>query len=1111
MANALFRGLLTAATALSALPAIAQDAPLPRTDPRPSLEDQFRDPPNSARPRVWWHWNNGNVTKEGIIKDLAWMKRVGIGGLQNFNASLHSPVIVKNRLTYASPEWKDAFRLAANEADRLGLELGISVGPGWSETGGPWVPPEDAMKKLVWSETEVPAGQPFAGKLAPLPQQTGPYGTIDKVFTVKSLRDLPPAPPHGGDIAILAFPVTRQAASARPLVRGTDGASIDGAALFDDDLMTAITLSRSDGTVPVLTLDYAAPRTIRSATLYMPGDAIMFDGAATLPHLEASEDGKVWRPVATVPAAAVPATVSFAPVTASHFRVTFAAARSDADSPPLRVGELRLSGEDRVDRFETKAAFEMSHDYSRLSEGLTEAQGIDPSQVIDLTSRLKSDGTLQWNPPALPRGYHWRVLRLGHSLLGITNHPAPAEARGLEVDKYDAPSVRRYLDHYLGIYRDAVGTDPISQHGLRAIVTDSIEVGSANWTPAMISQFRKLRGYDPTPWLPALTGTIVGSRTQSDRFLYDYRRTLADLIASEHYGTIAKVAHGNGLVVYGESLEDGSSLPGDDMTMRRYSDVPMAAMWTHSREEGPHLNHVADIRGAASVAHVYGQNLVAAEALTSANALWAFSPAMLKRTIDLIFVLGVNRPVFHTSVHQPLDDNAPGLGLHIYGQTFNRHDTWADMARPWVDYVSRNSLLLQQGRNFADVAYFYGEDAPLTELYRKQAVADAPRGNAYDFLNVDALINVVKNEGTDLVTDGGARYRALYLGGTARRMTLPTLRKVAALVEGGATVIGPKPETDPSLMTDRAEFGALVAKLWPGGSTAQAGTRIGRGRVIVSTDVNAALAQIGISPDFRFAGQADADIPFLHRKLQDGDSYFLVNRKNRTETGEAHFRVTGKAPELWHADTGASEAVSYRIENGETIVPLTLAPDESVHIVFRKPAQAPALAVKKLVPAEIGKVTGPWQVDFQPGRGAPPSATFSDLTPLDQNANQGIKYFSGIATYSSSFTVPKGWKAGQPLWLDLGEVREIAEVTVNGKPAGYAWHAPYRVNLGTVAKPGRNTLRVRVANLWVNRLVGDKQPGATPIAGTPDNPYQANTPLPRSGLIGPVTLLGQPR
>jgi alpha-L-rhamnosidase len=661
------------------------------------------------------------------------------------------------------------------------------------------------------------------------------------------------------------------------------------------------------------------------------------------------------------------------------------------------------------------------------------------------------------------------------------------------------------ISNIISAYKDASG-GLIGAKGVQAILTDSIEVGAANWTPAMIAQFKRLRGYDPTPWLPALTGQIIGSRTDSDKFLYDYRRTLADLMASEHYGTIATVAHENGLKVYGEALESGRPSLGDDMAMRRYADIPMAAMWRHQRGETRPFGYVADIRGAASVAHIYGQNLVAAESMTSALNYWNDSPRTLKRIIDWEFVSGVNRPVIHTSVHQPRDDKFPGLSLFIFGQYFNRHEAWAEMAKPWVDYLSRNGLMLQQGRHFADVAYFYGEDAPLTALFDNKPMTDTPKTHGFDFINADVLTGALTNEGTDLATPGGARYRAIYLGGSSRKMTLPTLRRLAALVEAGATVIGGAPEDSPSLEGDAAAYSALATKLWPGGAQAS----VGKGRVIASADVETALATIGVIPDFGYSGGTEgADIPFLHRKLADGDSYFLVNRNDQSETIEARFRVTGKAPELWHAETGTSEPVSYRIENGETIIPLSLTAEQSVHVVFRKAATSDALAIKKLVPATLATLDGPWAVTFQSGRSAPASATLPGLAPLNENADPGIKYFSGIASYLKDFIAPKGWKSGRPLMIDLGEVREVADVFVNGKPAGSAWHAPYRIDIGSVTRAGKNKLEVRVANLWVNRLIGDAQPGATKITFTAMPSYTKDAPLRPSGLIGPVTLMGQ--
>ncbi len=1139
------RTALLLASALTAFPAFADEAPAPATAAAaPTLEQQFQDPPNSARPRVWWHWMKGNVTKDGIAKDFAWMKRVGIGGMQNFDADLQTPQIVDKPLRYMTPEWNDAFRFAASEADRLGLELAIAASPGWSETGGPWVKPEDGLKKLVWSETEVTGGRRFAGQLAQPPGVTGPFQSIAKGAGIGSAfgGTAPKTPDHYADVAVLAYPVTGTAPLALPVVTAGDGSAIDAAKLSDGDLASAIELARGSKDAPAtLVYSYPRPQTIRSASLFLPGSAALFFGSSVKPQLEASDDARTWRAVTEMPAMQVPTTVSFAPVTAKHFRVVFGRKESNplaslgASSPgvdmmglgrvlggesgaqsmsemmtgggKLKVGDLRFSSEPRVDLFEAKAGYEVEKDYYALSKDVPEAAGYDPAKVIDLTSRMRPDGSLDWTPPKLPNSGKWRVLRLGYSLLGTTNHPAPPEATGLEVDKFDGPAVERYMRHYIGMYREASG-GLIGQRGVQAILTDSIEVGAANWTPRMVAQFKRLRGYDPTPWLPALTGAIVKSRADSDKFLYDYRRTLADLMASEHYGTVARVAHENGLKVYGEALENGRPSLGDDMAMRSHADIPMSAMWTHSRKDGPQWSHVADIKGAASVSHVYGQNLVAAESLTSSLSYWDHAPNYLKRVIDLAFVNGLNRPVIHTSVHQPVDDKVPGLSLFIFGQYFNRHEAWGELARPWVDYLSRNSLMLQQGRNVADVGYFYGEEAPLTALYEKAPVADAPKAHAYDFINADALMGALRNDGDEVVSTGGARYRAIYLGGSSRKMTLPLLRRLAQLVEGGATVIGQKPEGDPSVNGDAAEYAALTAKLWPGADSAQ----VGKGRVIASGQVDSALAAIGVAPQFHFTGgQADSKIPFVHRKLADGDSFFLVNQQDRDEVIEARFRVTGKVAELWNAETGKSEPADYRIESGETVVPLHLGADDSVHVVFRKPATSPQFSRTRNAPLELAKLDGAWNVAFQPGRGAPASAVLPALAPLDENTDPGIKYFSGIATYSKTFAAPREWRPSEPLWLDLGEAREVAEVLVNGKSAGYAWRAPYRIDIGALVKRGANRLEIRVGNLWVNRLIGDAQPGAQKVAWTPLPTYLKSAPLRRSGLIGPVTIIGEAR
>jgi hypothetical protein len=563
---------------------------------------------------------------------------------------------------------------------------------------------------------------------------------------------------------------------------------------------------------------------------------------------------------------------------------------------------------------------------------------------------------------------------------------------------------------------------------------------------------------------------------------------------------VAKVAHENGLTVYGEALENGRPVLGDDLAMRSHTDVPMAAMWTFNRGGAPRPTLIGDMKGAASVAHIYGQNIVSAESMTSAFAPWAFAPSDLKRVIDLEFASGVNRPIVHTSVHQPVDDKLPGLSLMIFGQYFNRHESWAEMARPWVDYMSRTGYLLQQGRDHADLAYFYGEDSPVTSLFEQDVPTDLPTRYAYDFVNADILANRMRVDKGELAA-GNARYRALYLGGSSRVMTLATLQRIAALVDQGATVIGTAPERAPGLRDDPAAFRALATRLWSGNPQ-------GKGRVIASTDPEAALASAGVTPDFRFGdGAQDADYRFVHRKLADGDLYFVNNRTANAGHIEARFRVTGKQPEIWRAIDGTAAPVSYRTEGSDTVIPLDVGAEDAFFILFRKSASAPSAALPKPAPHIVATLANPWTVSFQPGRGAPASITMPTLTPLESNADTGIRYFSGIATYATRFTLPKGVKPDAPLWIDLGRIGDLAEIRVNGQLAGSSWFAPYRIDIGKLAKSGGNQLEVKVANLWVNRLIGDQQPGAQKITATFAPTYKPDAPLRPSGLIGPVTLM----
>jgi hypothetical protein len=640
----------------------------------------------------------------------------------------------------------------------------------------------------------------------------------------------------------------------------------------------------------------------------------------------------------------------------------------------------------------------------------------------------------------------------------------------------------------------------MGKHGLQYVITDSWEAGVANWTDRMIAEFSKRRGYDMRPWLPVLAGRIVASAEESDRFLWDFRKTLADLVAENHYDQLTDILHARGMGRYTESHEGGRAFIGDGMEVKRLADIPMSATWLE-RPGKASRQYDADVHESASVAHIYGQNIVAAESLTVYRNAWAYSPETLKSTADRMMTNGLNRFIIHTSVHQPVDDKIPGLGLGPFGQWFTRHETWAEMAKPWTTYLSRSSFMLQQGKFVADIVYFYGEDSNITALFGAK-MPDIPAGYRIDFVNADALVNRLAVNNGRITTATGMSYCLLALDPNSRHMSLAVLRKIRDLVAAGAAVVGPKPIDSPSLADDQTEFRAIAGELWDRGT--------GKGQVFAEQTIAQALAAIGASPDFEYTQpREDTSLAFVHRALPDGEIYWVVNGNDRRETLEASFRVKGKDPELWHADTSVIEPVSYLIANGRTIVPLRLEPNDAVFVVFRKASAAPARALPEPIETDLATISDSWDVAFQAGRGAPAKISLDNLISWSDSPDPGVKYFSGTATYSKTIQAQADWfKAGTKLWLDLGDVKNLAEITVNSRPLGILWKTPFRVDVTSALKAGANTLEIKVANLWVNRLIGDEQPGATKkYTYTAVAFYRADSPLLPSGLIGPVRIV----
>jgi hypothetical protein len=1073
-----------------------------------TLRDAFTTPPDSAKPRVWWHWMNGNVTQEGIRADLEWMKRVGVGGLQHFDANLQTPQVVADRRVFMSGPWRADFRFAAQEAERLGLELAIASSGGWSLSGGPWVKPQQAMKKLVWSTAVIAGGRHLTTRLPAPPAVAGPF------------QDIPAegkdATTFYRDVIVLAYPAAAAAAGDERAAVSASMGALDGGLLTDEKLADSVQVPIPSAERPSwLRFDYATPHTFRAVTVTNPA-ARGFGGAPT-PEivLQASDDGRDFADVAAITFGhGLQLTVSFEARRARTWRLWFRAPRAGgpppfapgvvlpAFGPPATsyaISEVRLHELARIHRFEDKAGFAAAADYNTLPTPETpSAMAVKPADVIDLTGLMKQDGTLDWMAPP----GQWTVLRIGYGLTGHRNGPASPEATGLEVDKLSAVHVNSYLDHYLGLYTDTVGKDLIGKHGIRALLNDSIESGAQNWTEDMATAFRQRRGYGLERWLPAVTGQIVESAQASDRFLWDFRRTIAELLAERHYGTMASRAKALGLTLYGEALEDQRPQLGDDLEMRKHASIPMAAMWTVPQGAKAKPTYAADIRGAASVAHIWGQNLVAAESMTAFGQPWAFSPRDLKATADLEFALGVNRIVIHTSTHQPLD-RKPGLALAPFlGQYFNRNETWAELSAPWLSYLARTSMMLQQGRFAADVAYFYGEEGPVTGLYGDKENTDVPQGYAFDYVNQDALLHQLSVKGGQLVTPSGMRYRLLYLGGASRRMTLPTLRRLDVLVHAGATVVGEAPVDSPSLADSPAEFSKVVNRLW--GASAQHG----KGRVLSGRTLSQALQVLAIDADVAFSGTPDRDgLSYVHRIKGADDIYFISNGSERAQRVDASFRVAGKQPEFWQADDGSARPASYSIAAGRTSVPLELAPHESVFVVFSGRAKSAQRTVSAQSEQVLTTLAGPWQLTFEAGRGGPATPIETPLGSWTQSPEPGMRFFSGTGSYKRKFDVDARAAARGQVLLDLGDVRDIAQVLVNGRDLGIAWKPPYRFDIGAALRPGANELEVRVTNPWVNRLIGDAQAGAVPVAFTTGGTYAADAPLRSSGLVGPVRLL----
>jgi hypothetical protein len=751
------------------------------------------------------------------------------------------------------------------------------------------------------------------------------------------------------------------------------------------------------------------------------------------------------------------------------------------------------------------------------------------ADVIDLTSKLDADGVLQWD---VPTG-DWQILRFGCTIGDHSYVSTCSEGwNGYAIDVFDAGAFQRYWDAVVEpLIADA---GPFAGKTLKYLHTDSWEVEAVNWTPTLRAEFQKRRGYDPVPWLPVIAGRIVNSREESDRFLFDFRKTLGDLTIDNHYRLFRDNAHRHGLEIHPES-GGPHAVPIDAQRNLGWDDVPMSEFWAWSWEHRIGDENRFFVKQPASAAHTYGHVITQDEGFTTIGPNWQEHIwDNLKPSFDKALCEGMNRLVWHAFVCSPDSTGVPGQ-QYFAGTHLNPKVTWWSRSAPFFSYIDRSQWMLQQGLFAADVAYYYGDHVPNFEQLKKSDPAHILPGYDYDDITEEALLTRASVRDGKIVLPDGMSYRVLVLP-NRDVISLPVLKKIKELVAAGATIIGPKPpkgETLENFPECDVEIAKIANELWNG--------RVGPGRVIADKTAREVLLADGVKPDCEFlsipnssafasgygataperseGGQPSINFDYIHRTADGAEIYFVANRTNVAATATVAFRVSGKAPELWNAVTGEHKfAVAYEEKDGRTFVPLDFDPCGSWFVVFREPATAhPATAKSNSETfSTLAEISGAWMVHFDPKWGGPESAQFDELVSWSVRTEPGIKFYSGTATYEKTFDLPQSAIGHRPskIYLDLGNVHELAEVRVNGKSCGITWTPPFRVDVTDAVRPGENKLEIEVVNFWPNRIIGDASlPPAQRLTRTNIRKLTANTPLMESGLIGPVRLLetGQPQ
>jgi hypothetical protein len=1047
----------------------------------------FASPPPVYRPETWFHFIGRNVSKAGITADLEAIAAAGISGIQFFHGQFGGEwPKVDNQIVYFSPEWEDAVRHTAQECRRLGLRFTMQNCPGWAMAGGPWITPENAMRSLAWSRTDIEGGTPQTVSL-PLPNDAKDHDWRDWRY-----------------LMTLAFPTPEgDPAPLRP---------------------ASVSSSKDD----IQWLDYFNGRPEKSAILPPAGDTphwieVKFDKPVVLrtiefPAINWMNHGWCFEPGITVKVQALRPDGSSVDVLDTEFPQS-----NWMDMTPLSLacneaGEtsnyriainnlhqtslnyLRLYSAARKNAYESEAGWTLrSIERKAASPNQSPAAYVDYSKVIDLTSSTDADGKLTCK---LPKG-KWTVLRIGHINTGMRNGPAPPEGTGWECNKLSAKAAETHFAGYIGRFSGKGG--PVSDGLLNGMLMDSWECYTQTWTADLEEQFRAIAGYDLRQWLPAVFGYVMSDNETTTRFLRDWRNVIGQLFSERFYGRMTALAHEAGLDVQYETAA-GDIFPADIMEYYKYADVPMCEFWHPFSDNYVGAINFKPIKPTASAAHIYGKPRVAAEALTSFNLTWDEHPEMLKGVANVNMIDGVTHCVFHTYTHNPQIDFLPpgtSFGAHI-GTPFLRGQTWWKHMPEFTGYFARCNYMLERGRPVSDVLWYLGDEID----HKPNQNAPFPEGYKYDYCNPDVLLNRLAVRNGRLTTPEGVEYRLLWLPQN-ERMLPETLEKILALAQNGATIVGNAPRSLATLSGGKKaqrRFDRAVKALW-GDAAAQPLRKIGKGQILSGISLDEALATLNIEPDVKvLSGTAPL---WLHRQVDSADWYFVCAPHGVGAEGiktQLSFRHNGEV-EIWDPVTGiCKEGVFVSKSNKRVTIDFDLPPSGSYFVVF-KPCKTALPDNENLVMVSHDETKyvpfdNKWTLSFPAGWGAPASIEIDTLKAWkDLNLSAEGRAFSGTAIYTTTFESGMFKGIGK---LDLGKVEMIASVSLNGKHIRTLWAPPYIVDIRGYVQQGLNTLTVEVTSSWFNRLVYDASlPEADRKTWTISGPSK-DAALRESGLLGPV-------